>query len=129
MHDSFTQLSCGPVDSLTLVNTRIKLETYDTNSVSSNIDMYYHDLGWCYYRFYLMTLDTSYIRMASVSYDKALAHNPKYAVVLWDKSFISYFFYKDCKKGKYYMDRYKKLTRKKYWDREQMKRFSHGCDA
>ena len=93
IRDSLTQLSCGQVDSLTVVKTRTKLETVDTNLISSNIDIYYRDLGWCYYRLYLETKDISFIRMASDSYDKALSHNPRYATVLHDQYFFNYFFY------------------------------------
>ena len=126
--DSLTQLSCGQVDSLTVVNTRTKLETVDTNLISSNIDIYYRDLGWCYYRLYLKTKDISFIRMASDSYEKALSHNPKYAAVLHDQFFFNYFFFKDCQKGKYYMALYKKVTPRKYWNKDEMKRLSNNCD-
>lgn len=128
IRDSLTKLSCGKMDSSTVFNTKIKLETFDTALISSNIAMYYHDLGWCYYRIYGYTKDTSFIAMMSASYDKALSHNPNYGSVLWDKSFIHYFFYNDCQKGKYYMDRYKKVTRKKYWNHEQMKLFAENCE-
>lgn len=126
--DSLTQLSCIVMDSMTVIETRKNLESFDTSLIESNIDMYYHDLGWCYYMLYFHTKDTAYIRMASLTYDKALYHNPNNSKALWEKSFYNYFFYKDCIKGKYFMDRYKKSTRKKYWNKEQIRLLSAKCD-
>lgn len=128
LKDSLSQLSCTVMDSMTLIETRKNLESFDTSLIASNIDMYYNDLGWCYYMLYPCTKDTAYIRKSSLAYDKALYHNPNNSKALWQKSFYNYFFYKDCIKGKYFMDRYKKSTRKKYWNKEQIRLLSEKCD-
>ena len=125
--DSLTTLSCGKADSLTVIKTLAKLEAFDTNRVSENIQQYYRDLGWCYYLLSLTRNDTALIRSASKCYDKALFHDPNYVVVLWDKSFFSYYFYNDCDMGKYYLDRYKKATPRKYWNKRQMKMITQKC--
>ncbi len=127
IRDSLTTLSCTPVDSLTLYQTIARLEAFDTNTISQHIELYYKDLGWCYYRLQMKTKDPKYFEMAINSFEKALYHKPDYSTVLWDNSFC-YYFLGNCEKGKMYMDRYKKATRRKYWNREQIQRISKRCD-
>ncbi len=128
IRDTVFKITCGKVDSMQAVNRRISLENFDTNSVTSNIKLYYSDLGWTYYLLCLHTEDTAFIRPACRAYTKALYHDPKYSAALYHLSFFNYYFYKDCIKGKYYMDRYKKATRKKYWQNEQIKSLVKRCE-
>lgn len=127
VRDSLNTLSCGKVDSAMVLLTMNRLLAFDTNMISYNIHKYYRDLGWCYYLLGNTRNDTSLIRTASHLYDQALYHHPNWGNVLWDKSFFAYHYYHDCEEGKYYLDRYKKATRRKYWNKEQIALLTKNC--
>ena len=124
--DSLSTLSCGKVDSLTVTETRTRLENFDTTKITKNIHLYYRDLEWCYYRLYLVTKDTSYIYKCIDSNKKSLHSKSDFSPALWEISFC-YYLLGDCKKGKYYLEKYKNSTDKNNWREEQIKRMTAKC--
>jgi hypothetical protein len=55
IRDSLTILSCKQYDSITVQQTLLTLKKIDISNIDSNINRYYRDLGWAYYRLYLFT--------------------------------------------------------------------------
>jgi hypothetical protein len=127
LRDSIPKLSCKPVDSLTVVATKLELEKIDTNLFDKNLDIYFRDLGWSHYRLYLYTKDTSLIRSSIENYKKADAYKPGEASTFWQLSFLHYLL-GDCASGKYYLEKYKGVTDKQYWREDQIKRMTMGCN-
>lgn len=104
--DSITQLSCGPADSLSVAQTIQRLSTLDTTQFNKNLNHYYIDLGWAYYRLYMHNKDTSFVRLSLNNY----LHQPEEERSLWNMAF-SYFLLNDCKNGQAYKQLYLKYTR------------------
>jgi hypothetical protein len=123
----YSTLSCGSVSDSVLAATRRKLESVDTAAFAKNIHLYYRDLGWCYYIYYGKTADISYIGRATTCYKKALFHEPKYSSCLFDLALFNYIIYKDCIKGKEYLERYKRSITRRYWDKEEFKHMENSC--
>ncbi|MEP7196416.1 MAG: hypothetical protein ABI851_07825 [Saprospiraceae bacterium] len=119
--------TCGINDSLSLVQSRIKMEAFDTNLIKSNLDSYYYDLGMIYYKVYCWDSNPLYINKAIYSNEMALFHNPKSNLAYWQLGFINYFFLKDCEKGKSYIEKYKQYTKRKHWDNDQIKELTKFC--
>lgn len=126
VRDSLTLPSCGKVDSSTLNLTLHYLENFDPNSVIFNRQLYFHDLGWCYYRLYMKTQNTQCLHKAISAYEKALIIKPDYGTCLWNIACCEYLI-GNCDQADKYMDRYKNITEEKYWDRKQMDLFSAKC--
>lgn len=112
-----TSLSCGPVDSIQLADTRKSLENVDTTTISENIHLYYKDLGWCYYRFYLKYNQIYFLEMSVIAYEKCIAHQPDYGPALWDLAF-EYAHLKNCEKSKKHLDKYLKIRAKEFQQKE-----------
>ncbi len=118
IRDSLTSLTCGKQDKELVNRTVIKLEAFDTNLLKKNIQQYYYDLGYAYYIQYAFTNDTNRLRKSIQTLEKAINHKPKYSVALWMLS-LDYNFLNNCPKSLYYLNRHKKATSKKRWDKEQ----------
>ena len=115
------------IDYLDLVNrTALKLEAFDTNVLSKNIQQYYYDLGFAYYVQYGFTNDTNLLRKSIKTYEKALYHNPKYSAALWNIA-LGYYFLNNCPKSLYYLNRHKKATPKKRWMKDQFISIEKKC--
>ncbi|CAN5380481.1 hypothetical protein BH09BAC5_BH09BAC5_15200 [soil metagenome] len=126
VRDSLSVLSCGKVDSSEVVNTRNRLENFDTTQISKNIYLYYRDLQWCYYRSYLVSKDSTFIDQSIINGKKSLITQPYYTPALWDITFC-YFLENDCENGKYYLEEYKKSIDKKYRQQDQINRITAKC--
>ena len=118
IRDSLTSLTCGKQDKELVNRTVIKLEAFDTNLLKKNIQQYYYDLGYAYYIQYAFTNDTNRLRKSIQTLEKAINHKPKYSVALWMLS-LDYNFLNNCPKSLYYLNRHKKATSIKRWDKEQ----------
>ena len=127
MRDSITKLSCKPTDSLTVAQTNVELRKIDTNRIDKNLDLYYSDLGWSYYRLYLFAKDTALLKQSIENYLKADAQKPNASVTYWQLAFLHYLF-NDCDMGKYYLENFKRVTDKLYWREEQIKLMVKDCD-
>lgn len=126
LQDSLTTLTCGKQD-IELVNqTVLKLEAFDTNLLCKNIQQYYYDLGYAYYIQYAFTNDTNRLRKSIQTLEKAICHKPKYSAALWMLS-LNYHFLNNCPKSLYYLNRHKKVTPKKRWDKEQFGFIEKKC--
>lgn len=126
MRDSIPKLSCKPKDSLTVAETNLKLRNIDTNLIGNNLDLYYSDLGWSYYRLYLFNKDTTLIRKSLENYIKADYHKPNGSVTYWQLSFL-YYLLGDCSKGKFYLEKFKSVTDKQFWREDQIKLITKDC--
>ena len=127
MRDSITKLSCKTFDSLTIVLTNIELKNIDTNLYDKNVELYYQDLGWSYYRLYLYTKDTALIRNSIECYKNGNFHKPNASTTFWQLAHLNYLL-GDCETGKYYVDKFKEVTEKQYWREEQIKLITKRCD-
>jgi hypothetical protein len=125
---SLMTLSCGPIDSLTLFQTKARLVAFDTSTVSKNIQLYHYDLGMCYYVLYARSNNKSYLGKAISSLENAVYHQSSYSAALWNLALCNYFL-KDCSNSKYYLERYKKVTRRKHLQNDQIKLISKGCES
>lgn len=127
VRENITKLSCKTFDSLTVAETNLVLKNMDTNLFDKNIDIYYRDLGWSYYRLYLYTKDTVLIRSSLDSYLKANFHNPNSSATLWQLAFLNCFI-GDCSTGKQFFENYKSVTEKKYWREDEIISMTKRCD-
>jgi hypothetical protein len=92
--NSLLKLSCKPFDSLTVAEKINDLIQLDTIQFSQNLDYYYNDLAWAYYRLYLHNKDTAFVRLAIHNYLMQTNHSRDY----WNLTFC-YFIIKDCENG------------------------------
>lgn len=119
-------MNCGVVDTTTL-NTSIRnLLALDTNLLTKNMNMYYEDLGLCYWVKSGGNVESEYLQLSIVTTQKALHHNPTSTKAFWSLAF-GYTFAGNCERGKYYMEKYKQFTKKKYWDLEQEQQLFANC--
>ena len=126
MRDSITKLSCKPFDSLTVVQTNLELIKIDTNLFDKNLDLFFQDLGWSYYRLYLHTKDTVLIRNSIDAYSKANLHKPNDPSTLWELAHLNYII-KECLTGKQFLEKFKSVTEKQYWREDQIKLMTKRC--
>ncbi len=122
--DSITKLSCKPFDSLTVAQTVYQLKNVDTTNFDSNLNLYYRNLAWSYFRLYLHTKDTLQVKNAIDNYLKVADINKDF----WNLSFC-YFILNDCSNGNFYLKKYKDNTDKKYWKDEEIKRMTAKCKS
>jgi hypothetical protein len=127
MRDSITKLSCKNFDSLTVAQANLELTKLDTNLFDKNVDLYYRDLGWSYYRLYLHTKDTALIRNSIDSYLKANFHKPNDPSTLWELFHLNYII-RECSKGKQFLEKFKSVTEKQYWREDQINLITKHCD-
>ncbi len=127
MRESITKLSCKTFDSLTIVETNLLLKNIDTILFDKNVDLYYRDLGWSYYRLYLYTKDTLLIRNSIDNYLKANFHKPNDPSTLWELFHLNYLI-RECSKGKQFLEKFKSVTEKQYWREDQINLITKHCD-
>lgn len=127
VRDSITKLSCKTFDSLTIVETNLVLKNIDTTMLDKNVDIYYRDLGWSYYRLYLFTKDTVLIRNSIDSYLKANFHKPYDSSTLWELAHLNYII-RECSTGKQFIEQFKAVTEKQYWREDQINLMKNRCD-
>lgn len=126
LRDSLMRLSCKPTDSLTIFQSNVELQRIDTLLIDKNIDVYYSDLGWSYYRMYMINNDTSLLRTSIKSYTSANRYKPNNSSTYWQLAFLHYKL-GDCIQGKYYLNKFKNVTDKLYWREEQIMRMTKNC--
>lgn len=124
--DSLSKLSCLPADSAFVARELTRLCQIDTTRFKKNLHIYYHDLGWAYYRLYLTNKELQFVGHAIENYKRALAIKTDYAIAWWNLSF-SYFLMNKCRQGLESLEEYKKYTDEMYWNKEQMKRMTDRC--
>jgi hypothetical protein len=127
VQDSISPLSCGKTDSATVYLSKFRLESLDSNLIDSNIHIYFHDLGWCYYRTYLKSKNLAYIYKAVDAYKHALHHKSDYVSVMWNMAFCQYLICQ-CSIGDFYIELFKKLTPEEHWNTEQINRMKKNCE-
>ena len=88
-------LSCQLIDSLLVLETMRKLEELDASLFYKNLHFYYRDLGWSYYRLYLLQKDTPLIHKSIDCYKKVVSQKRKDSSALWHLSFC-YYLLGDC---------------------------------
>ena len=128
IRNSLTSITCGKNDTLTVITAKQKLESLDTNSINKNLYLYYSDLATSYLLFYIRNKDSVFLYKSIENYNKSLFHKSNYSKAYWQLSFCYYFFLRDCDKGKYYLTRYKKVEKEKYWYMEQIKMLVAKCE-
>ena len=122
-----TTLSCGKVDSIDLYHTKIKLETFDTTKIGKNLDVYYRDLAWCYYRIFIRHYDTTYLKLDIINYLKSLYHKPNNTQALWGILF-AYYKLGDCINGKKYLDLFLQYKDEKEDKKSQIESLTNNCN-
>ena len=128
IRDSILIITCGEKNSTTLTESIYNLESLDILRLSKNLHQYYQDLGIRYWLMSGSDKNSLYTDRALDSYQNALLHNPKSTNALYNLSFISLVKH-DCDRGKYYLDQYKKHTRKKYLDPQLEKMVMIKCQT
>jgi hypothetical protein len=128
IRNSLTSITCGKNDTLTVITAKQKLESLDTSNINKNIYLYYSDLATSYLLIYMRNKDSVFLFKSIENYNKSLYHKSKYPKAYWQLSFCYYFFLRDCDKGKFYLTRYKKVEKEKYWDMEQIKMLVAKCE-
>lgn len=118
-------LSCTPQDSATIITKLMQLQLLDTTQFTKNMDAYYQDLGWVFYRAFPLYKDSILLQKSILSYlkQKELSSND-----LWNIAFI-YFLLNECEKGAEYLERYLHVTPSKIKrnKKEQIARMKKGC--
>ncbi len=128
IRNSLTSITCGKNDTLTVITAKQKLESLDTNSINKNLYLYYSDLATSYLLVYMRNKDSVFLFRSIENYKKSLFHKSNYPKAYWQLSFCYYFLLGDCDNGKYYLIRYKKVEKQKYWDMEQIKMLISKCE-
>ncbi len=128
IRNSLTSITCGKNDTLTVITAKQKLESLDTSRINKNIYLYYSDLASSYLLLYIRNKDSVFLFKTIENYKKSLFHKSKYSKAYWQLSFCYYFLLSDCDNGKYYLTRYKKVEKEKYWDLEQIKMLVAKCE-
>lgn len=121
-----TKLTCTPQDSSTIVNKLYDLLLLDTTQFTVNLDWYYQDLGWAYYKCFLEFKDSSLLLRSINAY---LKQNELHSTDYWNIMF-SYYILHDCENGEKYLDLYKMNTKRKYYKdkKEEITRIKKKCN-
>jgi hypothetical protein len=123
--ESQLKLSCTPQDSATISSKLIQLQLLDTTQFTKNMDAYYQDLGWAFYRSFPLYKDSILLQKSISSYlkQKELSSND-----LWNIA-ITYYLLNECDKGAEYLERYRELTPSKIKrsKKKQIARMKEGC--
>ena len=123
--ESQLKLSCTPQDSATISTKLMQLQLLDTTQFTKNMDAYYQDLGWAFYRAFPLYKDSILLQKSILSYlkQKELSSND-----LWNIAFI-YYLLNECEKGAEYLERYLHVTPSKIKrnKKEQIARMKKGC--
>jgi len=118
-------LSCAPQDSATVIQKLMQLQLLDTTYFIVNMDSYYQDLGWAYYRTYMIVKDPILLERSNVSYFKqAVLSSSDHLNIA-----SNYYLLGNCEKGAFHVKEYRKKTpwtieRKQ---RVQIKRLKQPC--
>lgn len=85
-------------DSLSLTNSIHQLQGLDTAKIIKNKDLYYRDLGFLNYKYYVISNDANSLRTAITLYQRGLSFEPKNTLLLHDLIVFSFLRknYSDC---------------------------------
>jgi hypothetical protein len=121
------KLTCTPQDSLTIVNKLNELLLLDTSQFTTNLDWYYQDLGWAYYKSFMELKDSS---LLGKSIDAYLKQKEPGSNDYWNIMHI-YFIQHDCENGEKYLALYKKNTSREFYKerKEQISRIRKRCEG
>ena len=126
LRPSVMMYTCRAIDSIALNTSLHNLVELDTNKIAKNLHIYYEDLGQCYWILSQGQMGSFYINKAIEATLKALYHKPDATTALWNLSF-AYTFNGDCTTGKYYMEKYRQHSKKKYWYEDQERMLFQHC--
>jgi len=126
LRPSIMMMTYRAVDSVALDTSLRGLISIDTNMITKNLYIYYEDLGQCYWVLSQGKMGSMYLEKSIETTLKALYHKPNATTALWNLSF-AYRFNGDCDTAKYYMERYKQFTRKKFWYEDQERLLFAHC--
>ncbi|MFM2392184.1 MAG: hypothetical protein RLZZ546_161 [Bacteroidota bacterium] len=128
--DSLNIVVCGNRDSMTLTTAIEQLTSFDTTKLRKNIYKYYSDLAICNWelaRWHPKEKQNEMIEHGVHYYHQSLFHDPKNTQTLWNLMF-SYFVLGDCEHTMIYLALYKENEKRKYWDKDEIKRISKFCN-
>jgi hypothetical protein len=85
-------------DSLSLSNSIQQLQGLDTSKIEKNKDLYYRDLGFLHYKYYVISNDSNSLTTAIALYKRGLSVEPKNTLLLHDIIVFSFLKknYSDC---------------------------------
>jgi len=127
MRESLELISCNPKGYQNVFQANLELRNIDTSIIDKNLDLYYSDLAWSYYVLYLYSKDNNLVGKSIENYKKADHHKPNVSKTYWQLSFL-YFLQGDCIAGKYYLEKFKSVTDKEYWHKDQIKLITKDCE-
>lgn len=104
--ESQLKLSCTPQDSATISTKLFQLQLLDTTQFTKNMDAYYQDLGWAFYRAFPLYKDSILLQKSISSY---LKQNELSSNDLWNIAF-TYYLLNECDNGAEYLERYRRVT-------------------
>lgn len=119
-------LECGNRDSFKTLRLIQLMQSINTDSITSNKQVYYKDLGMCYYNLFIMKSDTSFLRLAIREYDRSIKQDSTYYYSYWNAA-VSYYILNDCKHCNAYLQKYMALAPKKNWDKTTMNTMKKRC--
>ena len=126
VRDSLYLVGCGKNSADDLDQSEKNLLQFDTTTVHKNLDLYYKDLGMCYYRYWSKTKDLKYADLSIKYHKKGIAKNPKFPSNYWQIAFINYFL-GYCEIGDDYITQYKEVQEEKYWQVDQIRDLKTLC--
>ena len=126
IRDRFLNPTCGQVDSSIVFQNHQALLNVNTDLYPINIDLYYSDLGFSFYRIYLISSDISQLKNSIDAYSLSNEKLPKQSYTLWQLSILN-FFLGDCEQCKYFLKEYKAVTEANNWDIESIQGFNELC--
>lgn len=85
-------------DSLSLTNSIHQLQGLDTAKIEKNKDLYFRDLGFLHYKYYVISNDSNSLTTAIALYKRGLVVEPKNTLLLHDLIVFSFLKknYTDC---------------------------------
>jgi len=126
IRDEMKGISCTATDSSSVYNTILNLTAIDTTTITKNMELYYEDLGKCFWLLSKPYQENPELSQAIALMHKALYHKPSSTSIFWNLATF-YNFYGDCAKSRFYMEQYKLYTKKKYWKEDYEKELQSRC--
>lgn len=125
-HDSLEVKRIGIQDTQVINKVQRFLFDIDTNLISSNIHLFYADLGLSYYKRFQASKDTQFLLTAIDFFDKSLSHEPNNTKIL-EQNIECCFKVDNCAKGSYYFKRLSKLRPRKKLNNTRIEEVSRHC--
>jgi hypothetical protein len=119
--------SCG-TDTLMEQKALKALLKIELNEIDENVDLYYYDLAYIYFKLGFSCNNNRYKEWANLNYRKAIRKNPGNLHVLWDGA-ISLVFTHHCKEAMKWLNNYIKLADKKDIDTAEVNSLRNICNS